>query len=73
MAVAKRERAERWLDDAMERLPVKVRCPSCGKTIGRYRPGVVAQPSRVLPTVNFKCFRPGCHYDAVVVLDETID
>jgi hypothetical protein len=61
------------LDEILEQFPNKVVCAKCGKTVGHYRPGRVAQPSLVLPTAHFKCFRPGCHFDAVVVLSETIE
>jgi len=73
VALSKQARAEHWLEEALEQFPIKVLCPNCRKTIGRYRPGRVERASRVLPTVNFKCTRVGCRTEAVVVLSETIE
>jgi hypothetical protein len=73
VAVSKQERAQQWLDNALDQFPVKVRCANCGETIGRYRPGRVAMPSLARPAVNFKCTRTGCRTASVIVLGETIE
>ena len=73
VAVSKQERAQRWIDDALEQLPERVICQGCGEVVGRYRPGRVAVPSLQRPSVPFKCIRSGCRTVTVVVLSETID
>ena len=69
---SKQAQATQWLDEALDALPIKIKCGQCGETVGRYQPGRVQVPSVSRPAVNFKCVRPGCRTETVVILGETI-
>lgn len=73
MALSTVERAERLVDEVNDQIgDVKVTCGACGKTVAYVRLGIVAHPSKRRPALRVRCFRAGCRYETLVILDEVI-